>query len=305
MMKALSTQIAVTWRRAGLNLLLALGCALPLGAQAQATPLEQLRARHVELREALDKSSFSEPLVLTSSDSGDQVTGEAHAEVKRSHADIAAAFRSARNVCELLMLHLNVRVCTAASGSTADALELSVGPKRAAAPGVTHGMRYALRVEADTPQYLRVLLTAKAGPLATSDYRIVFEAMPVQPQLSFVHFSYAYEYGTLAKMAMGIYLATAGRAKIGFSVTGKTSDGRPVYVTGERGALERNVMRYYLALLAYVNVAPGSPRQQTEQRLRNWFQMTERYAAQLHELDLDEYLDEKHKDFRDRLGTPD
>jgi hypothetical protein len=302
-MKRLSIQIGSMCCRIGLLLLLGL---LPMSAaQAQAMPLEQLRAKHAELREALDKSNFSEPLVLTSSDSGEKVTGEVYAEVRRAYADIAAAFRSANKVCELLMLHLNVRACTASSGSAGEALELSIGPKRAAAPGMIYRMRYAMRIEDDTPQYQRVLLTAKAGPMATSDYRIVFEAMPLQPQLSLVHFSYAYEYGTLAKMAMSVYLATAGRAKIGFSVSGRASDGRPLYVTGERGALERNVMRYYLALLAFVNAPAGSQRQQTEQRLRSWFQMTERYAAQLHELDLDEYLDEKHRDFRDRLSTPD
>ena len=301
-MKLAPMRIAATRHGLGL-LLLVLASALPLGAQAQPAQMEQLRAKYIELRGALDKSNFNEPLVLTSSDNGYQVTGDVHAEVKRTHADIAAAFRSARKVCELLMLHLNVRACQAASSSTGEALELTVGPKRAATPGMIYRMRYALRVEADTAQYLRVLLTSKAGPLATSDYRIVFEAMPVQPQLSFVHLSYSYEYGALAKMAMSIYLATAGRAKVGFSVIGKEADGHPINVGGERGALERNVMRYYLALLAYVNVAPGSPRQQIEQRLRNWFQLTERYAEQLHELDLDEYLDEKHRDFRDRLSA--
>jgi len=31
-------------------------------------------------------------------------------------------------------------------------------------------------------------------------------------------------------------------------------------------------------------------------RLRAWFALTERYPAQLHELSLDEYLQEKHDD---------
>lgn len=286
-------------RRMGLALLIG-GQMFLASATAQPTPVEQLRAMQLELREALDKSSFKEPLVLMSSDNGDQVTGEVHAEIKRPFSDIAAAFRSAGKVCELLLLHLNVRACQAESSSAGDTLELSVGPKRAAAPGLIYRMRYVLRVDADTPKYLRVALTAAAGPLLTSNYRIILEAMPVQPQQSFVHLSYAYEYGAMAKMAMSVYLATAGRGKIGFTAVGKSADGRPQFVGGERGALERNVMRYYLALLAYVSASSGSAQQQAEERLRNWFQLTERYAAQLHELDLEEYLDEKHRDLRNR-----
>ena len=59
-------------------------------------------------------------------------------------------------------------------------------------------------------------------------------------------------------------------------------------------------MRYYLAVIAYVGAPPGPPGQQMEQRLRAWFQLTERYAVQLHELKLNEYLDEKHRDLRRR-----
>ena len=45
--------------------------------------------------------------------------------------------------------------------------------------------------------------------------------------------------------------------------------------------------------------------EQTEARLRDWFALTERHAAQLHELDLDQYLREKHADLaRPPAATP-
>jgi hypothetical protein len=182
--------------------------------------------------------------------------------------------------------------------SAGDALVLTVGPKRDVAPGMVYRMVYSLRIEAEGPDYLRVSLRASSGPLATRDYHVVIEAIALDGERSFVHCRYAYGYGNLAKMAMKIYLATAGRSKVGFSVVDRTADGRPVYVGGERGSLERNAMRYYLAVIAYVGAPPGPPRQQTEQRLRAWFQLTERYAVQLHELELNEYLDEKHRELR-------
>jgi hypothetical protein len=52
----------------------------------------------------------------------------------------------------------------------------------------------------------------------------------------------------MARMAMQAYLLTAGRDKIGFSITSKKADGPPTYIAGVRGAVERNAMRYYLAI---------------------------------------------------------
>ena len=47
-------------------------------------------------------------------------------------------------------------------------------------------------------------------------------------------------------------LATLGRDKVGFSVVGRAADGRPVHVEGLRGAVERNTLRYYLAVESYL-----------------------------------------------------
>ena len=55
-------------------------------------------------------------------------------------------------------------------------------------------------------------------------------------------------------------------------------------------------MRYYLALLAHCTAATRAPAERTEARLSTWFALTEKHAAQLHEFDLAEYLQEKHED---------
>jgi hypothetical protein len=102
--------------------------------------------------------------------------------------------------------------------------------------------------------------------------------------------SYSYAYGTAARLAMQAYLATAGRDKVGFSITGKAEDGKPVYVDGVRGVLERNTMRYYLAIEAYLGGMSAPPGEREEKRLRDWFAATERYPIQLHEMERDEYL---------------
>ncbi|MFI4932418.1 MAG: hypothetical protein ACHP83_19405 [Burkholderiales bacterium] len=235
-------------------------------------------------------------MVLGSREAGDRVEGDVYAEVDHSFAQVAATFGSPATVCEFLFLHLNVHACRPSIVGSGNVLTLVVGPKRAGAAGASYSMTYGLRAEAATATYLRVVLQAQSGPLSTSDYLIVFEAVPLADDRSFVHLGYAYSYGLMAKLAMQAYLATAGRAKIGFTVAGPGTDGRPSYIRGERAALERNVIRYYLALLAHCDTSDKPAQERTEARLRAWFALTERHAAQLHELDLDEYLQEKHDD---------
>ena len=64
------------------------------------------------------------------------------------------------------------------------------------------------------------------------------------------------------------------------------------------GRLERNTMRYYLAIDAYLS-AYGLPlADQPEKRIREWYASTERYAQQLHEMEQSEYLEMKRKEMR-------
>ncbi len=276
------------------NMLLALALgaggwpALALDADSAAG----LLARRQELQAALRDAAFGEPLVIVSRELPDRIEGDVYAELPFAFADATAAFRTPQAVCELLFLHLNVHACQPAEGG----VSVLAGPKKTGGAGMSAQMRYTMRTEVDAPGHLRVLLTAPTGPLATTDYRMVFEAVPLEGARSFVHFGFGHNAGLLARMAMQTYLATAGRDKIGFTVTGRDAQGQPLYVKGERGSLERNVMRYYLALLAHCRERSGSADERMQARLRTWFALTERHAAQLHEYSLDEYLAEKARD---------
>ena len=284
--------LAIVWISAAL-----LGAvSLAQAQQPKASAVAALQAKHAELQPQLRASALGAPVVLSSREANDRVEGDVYAEVDHSLAQVASTFGSPATVCEFLFLHLNVHGCQPSTVASGNVLTLVVGPKRASASGASYSMTYGLRTEAATASYLRVVLQAESGPLSTSDYLIVFEAVPLAGDRSFVHLGYAYSYGLMAKLAMQAYLATAGRAKIGFTVVGQDTDGKPTYVRGERAALERNVTRYYLALLAHCAASSKPPQEQTEARLRTWFALTERYSAQLHELDLDEYLQEKHAD---------
>ena len=74
--------------------------------------------------------------------------------------------------------------------------------------------------------------------------------MPLTDNTTFIHFKYTYHYGFLARVAISGYLATLGRKKVGFSVDSYDENNEPVYVKGMQGIVERNSMRYFIAIRA-------------------------------------------------------
>ncbi|MBT9502791.1 MAG: hypothetical protein IV092_16210 [Burkholderiaceae bacterium] len=110
--------------------------------------------------------------------------------------------------------------------------------------------------------------------------------------------SYAYGYGLPARLAMQTYLSLAGRGKIGFSQTSERAGAPPRPIDGLHAAIERNTMRHYLALGAYMDSLSAPAATRNEQRLAAWFDATERYALQLHEMERDDYLSMQRKELR-------
>jgi hypothetical protein len=102
----------------------------------------------------------------------------------------------------------------------------------------------------------------------------------------------------MGRLAMKIYLATAGRDKVGFTVIGTQPDGQPNYIGGVRGVVERNTMRYFLAIDAYLTALSAPAPARLETRLQNWYDATENYARQLHDVDRNAYLEMKRREYR-------
>jgi hypothetical protein len=134
--------------------------------------------------------------------------------------------------------------------------------------------------------------------LSTHDYRIWIEAAALEDGRTFLHVTYAYEFGLIGRLAMWVYLATIGRDKLGFTVTETLADGLPVYIRGVRGVVERKTMRYYLAIDAYFDALVTSPKDQLEQRLQKWYHSADQYTRQLHEVERDDYLDMKRREYQ-------
>jgi hypothetical protein len=272
-------------------------------------PAAELRQRFETLQPQLANNAFGRPLHLESGHAGGVLRGEIHAVVDQPFATVSAALDAAGNWCDVLILHLNIKQCRAIAGSAPGpgaggerVLAVYLGAKRAqSAEGATR-VEFAYRVAVANAEFLQVVLEADKGPMGTRDYRIVFSAIPLQDRRAFVRLSYSYGYGTMARVAMQGYLATMGRDKVGFTIVDRRPDGEPVYVDGVRGVVERNAMRYYLAVGAYVDNVAAPPGEQVERRLRAWFAATERYARQLHEIGENEYLDMKRREIERQRG---
>jgi hypothetical protein len=205
----------------------------------------------------------------------------------------------------LLILHLNVKGCVSTGKPPKEVLSLAVGRKFDQPISDTYKVDFGYAMPAATPDYLKVQMAAADGPMGTYNYRLALEAVPLDANRSFVHMSYAYAYGMAARLAMQTYLATVGRDKVGFSVTGKEAGGKPVYIGGVRGVVERNTMRYYLAIEAYLGALATPVAQRTEKSLNDWFTAVERYPVQLHEMERADYMAMKRNEIqRQRTGEP-
>jgi hypothetical protein len=283
------------WTRAVAAACLALSAAL-LSTAASAQDAATLRARYAALQDKFANNQFGRPLVLESVETSGDLKGDVYAVVDYPFAMVQQALQAADHWCDILILHLNVKRCRVGGGA-AKTINLSVGRKFDQPIEDAYQLNFAYRVVTATNDYLQVLLTADEGPMSTKNYRIQVEVVPVDVKRSVIHMSYAYGYGFTAKVAMQTYLATIGSAKVGFTILDR-KDGKPVYQAGVLGLLERNTMRYYLAIDAYLSAYSLPAADQFEKRIREWYASTERYAPQLHEMDQNEYLDMKRKEMR-------
>jgi hypothetical protein len=268
-----------------------LALALPLPAQDG----QALRARHAALRAELADNPFGRPVHVESSESSNEQKGTIYAVIEQPFKQVAAALRRAEQWCDVLILTANVKNCEASNGG-AEALSIFIARKPTDPVERAHRADFSYGVPAATADYLHVALNAPEGPVGTTDYRIRLEATALDQDRTFVHLVYSYKLHTAARMGMNMYLGTSGRDKVGFSVEGRKPDGRPIHVGGVRGIVERNTMRYYLALEAYLGTLDAPAAERLEKRLRAFHAGLERYPRQLHELELAEYLEIKRRD---------
>jgi hypothetical protein len=278
------------------RLLPAIALALGLAAQPAMADPAALRAKYAQLQDELRNNNFQRALHVDSTETDRYLRGDVYAVLEHPFQKVAEGMREPAQWCDILILPFNTKYCHAVQGEASPRLVVRIGRKYDQPMEQAYRLDFSYQNVAASPNYFETRLSASEGPIGTRDYRINVSAIPLEGGRTFMHLSYAYGYGTAGRLAMQAYLATAGADKVGFSSV-SASAGRPQYIGGVRGAVERNAMRYYLAIDAYLDSLDAPPQQQVEQRIQGWFSATERYPRQLREMGRTTYVSMKRQEY--------
>jgi hypothetical protein len=277
---------------------LALGLCAPVVSDADplTDPASALRARYAALGSQLEHSPFPQHLYVESFEGPSDSRGDVYSVVDYPIGTVSEAFTSPADWCDVLILHLNVKYCHPLMRDRQTVLAVAIGRKRDQPLSSAFRVEFVYRIAALQPDYLDVELKAPSGPLGTGNYRIGLEAVGLDKARTLIHLRYSYDYDSVGRLAMQMYLATTGSGKVGFTIVGDPHARNPQFIDGARGAIERNTMRYYLAIDAYLGTLSAPAPDRFEQSIERWFDATERYRRQLHEVDRQTYLEMKRSE---------
>ena len=255
-----------------------------------------LLGKHTSLAGKLLSNAYGRQLFLESSESSSMVSGNAYAVLDSPFNAVNDVLKNPSRWCEIMILHINTKYCQVRPDANPTQLQVNIGKKTEQELADSFALEFVFRVASSTAEYLEVQLNADKGPMGTNNYRIELQATPLPGGKTFMLLRYAYGYGLAGRLAMQGYLATAGSGKVGFTQVEK--GGKRVYVGGMRGTVERNTMRYYLAIEAYLSAMNSPASNQFEARLQHWFKATEQFPDQLREMDLGSYVSMKKNEYR-------
>lgn len=281
-----------------LVLLCLAGISLPAsGGQPGAA---QFQKWYQELRELEPRNPFGVPLRIQSEERSDRVTVEMHGIIEYPFDAVKAALSTPATLCEFIPLNVTVKACTHQQQAQDVLLTLFFGWKHYQEPRDASSQPYRYALQAGEPGAVSVVLGALKGLFGTAAHRMELDAAGVEGRTVLVLRSF-YVQTAASKMATTIYLATLGRDKVGFSREDAGPGLRPGYVKGLRGMVERGVMRYYLALEAFLGTEMVPAARRLEARINAAYDLMERYPLQLHDLERAEFLDAKQREHENQL----
>ncbi|TFZ00021.1 hypothetical protein EZ242_10570 [Ramlibacter rhizophilus] len=279
----------MSWRPTRLCTWLLAGClslpwALPAWADAAS-----MQARHAQLSDVLAASPFGQPLHIESREVDDRLQGAVYAVLDHPFERVRDALRQPSNWCDIMILPFNTKYCHAVRSANGPGLLIRIGRKYDQPLEDSYKLLFDWNPVAASEAYFESRLSAPEGPVDTRDYRINVSAIPLEGGRTFLRLGYSYGFGFTGRLAMNAYLATAGADKVGFSRVGEPG-GPQRLIGGMRGTVERNAMRYYLAIDAFLDSLQAPPAQRAERRVQAWFNATERYPQQLREMNRETYV---------------
>jgi hypothetical protein len=282
------------------SLLCTLCLRIPYAETSSGSGPEGLADKFHALENKLEKSFFGVPAYLESSAGSSTSDADMYGIVSDPFDVVRNELSVPAHWCDIVLPHINVRACTYEKMEDKWLLTIYSVNRFNQPLKDAYRMKFDFHTVVQQPEYFDISLDSLEGPFNTKDHRFGFEAIPIDSVRTFVHLSYSYNYSFLGYLAMKSYLALFGRRKVGFSITG-VREGNPLYVSGLRGAIERNVMRYYLGILAYLDTLKYKPEQRFGKRINKWYDLTRRYRKQFSEMGKEEYISLKKEDRENQL----
>jgi hypothetical protein len=261
---------------------------------------QRLSSYYHDLQEAARLGPFGLPLQVHSEERPNLVSAEIRGIVDHPFETLGATFVQPAPWCDFLFLNPNIKACTFQGHAQEILLTLYIGTRNYRSPEAARQQPYRFLVRARQSQYAAISLSASEGLLGTKAHLFEFEAASVAGK-TVVALRSSYEPSALSRLVTAIYLATLGRDKIGFSRQQSGNGAEAGYVRGVQGMIERGVMRYYLALKAFLDTQQLPASRQFEARLNTLYDLMEMYPAQLRQMEKAEYLDIKRRERENQI----
>jgi hypothetical protein len=236
-------------------------------------------------------------LSIHTTEKGPRIWTEVFGTVRGKFAVVSQVLARPQGYCEFLPPLFNLKNCVHTHIGKREVLQFYVGSKHYTSMLRTILIESRLERVSERADYVHIRLASVDAGRSKYGYRVDIEIVPFgSVVLARVHTYYNPD--RLTRMAVATYLHTVGGNKIGFSRVPVPGSGKPVYVRGMSGVIERNTVRAFMAMQAYLDTASRSLANRYDARLRRWFELTERFRPQLHEMSKREYLSVK---MRERL----
>ncbi len=278
-----------------------LGAGVVRAVEAPAAGDKNLLDTYKRIETKLANNIFGIPLYLETFEGDKTIRVDTYSVVGYPFTEMRDVLQVPANWCDISLLHINVKACACKNLNGTWQLTLYNGRKFYQPPEDAYPVKYHYHLATTGSGHLKVSLAADSGPLSVKDLRINLEAIPLDRSRTFIHFSYSCSYGLFTEIALKSYFSTLGRGKVGFSIVGTDRQGDPVYVGGLQGAIERNAVRYYLAVLSYMDSLRFPEEQRFEQSISRWYDLTSQFPRQLSEVEKASYLNTKRQEHKNQL----
>lgn len=252
-----------------------------------------LKAMYAALQQDQVSWLQGQPITIHSDIKNSRLIADIYAIAPYVFNDMIKSLSRPEEWCRFITLHLNIKACVYQLQPQQE-LHFYAGRKFYEDAADAYQLKYQFEIKEKTDDYFKLILSAEEGPFGTSDYIILFELQRVDAEV-IMHMSLSYQTSFRSRVGSSVYLSTIGADKVGFSQY-QTENGAVEFIDGVEGIIERNAMRYFLALDVYFknkNTGVSLP--------EAWFDATEKYARQLHEVEKAEYLKAKDKEYHQQM----